>query len=86
VGRRCSNIINQLTILETIIKGSVVKKGHNNDDVDRVNYSMLDLVYRRDGIADLEFITLIAQNTEIASVSILILCICICCTYQYCHA
>jgi len=76
MGRRDSSLINKLSILETIVKESVVKKDHSNDDVDHdneVNYSTLDLVYRRDGIADLEFVTLIAQNAEIASVSALIL-------------
>jgi len=77
MGRRDSSIKDKLSILETIVKESVVKRDHSSDDVDNddeVNDSMLDLVYRKDGITDLEFITLIAQNAEIASVSIYILC------------
>ena len=73
MSRRCSSVINQLSMLETIVKESVVKRDHTNDDNDKVNYSMLDLVYRKDGIADLEFVTLIAQNAQIASVSVLML-------------
>ena len=67
---------NKFCILEAIFKESIVRRDHSNDDDDDdevVNDAMLDLVYRRDGIADLEFITLIAQNAEIASVSVLIL-------------
>ncbi|XP_065908152.1 1-phosphatidylinositol 4,5-bisphosphate phosphodiesterase beta-4-like isoform X2 [Dysidea avara] len=61
---------NKFCILEAIFKESIVRRDHSNDDDDDdevVNDAMLDLVYRRDGIADLEFITLIAQNAEIAS-------------------
>jgi len=47
-----------------------VKRDHANGNDDNVNDSILHLVYRRDGIADLEFISLIAQNAEIASVSV----------------
>ncbi|XP_065908200.1 1-phosphatidylinositol 4,5-bisphosphate phosphodiesterase beta-4-like isoform X2 [Dysidea avara] len=65
-----SSIRNRLSILETIVKESVVKRDHSNDDDDDDdddgNDSFLDLVYRRDGITDLEFITLIAQNSEVA--------------------
>ncbi|XP_065908218.1 1-phosphatidylinositol 4,5-bisphosphate phosphodiesterase beta-4-like [Dysidea avara] len=67
MGRRDSSIKGKLRILETIVQESVVKRDHsNNDDDNDVNDSMLHLVYKKDGIADLEFITLIAQNTEIA--------------------
>ena len=75
-----SSIRNRLSILETIVKESVVKRDHSNDDDDDDdddgNDSFLDLVYRRDGITDLEFITLIAQNSEVAGVSVLMLSIC----------
>ena len=71
MGRRDSSIKGKLRILETIVQESVVKRDHsNNDDDNDVNDSMLHLVYKKDGIADLEFITLIAQNTEIAGVSV----------------
>ncbi|XP_065917924.1 1-phosphatidylinositol 4,5-bisphosphate phosphodiesterase beta-1-like [Dysidea avara] len=67
MGRSDSSIKEKLSILETIVKESVVKRDHSNDDDnDEVNDSMLHLVYKRDGITDLEFITLIAQNAEIA--------------------
>ena len=71
MGRSDSSIKEKLSILETIVKDSVVKRDHSNDDDnDEVNDSVLHLVYKRDGITDLEFITLIAQNAEIAGVSI----------------
>ena len=69
MSRRDSSIKDKLNILETIVKESVAKRDHKGGDDDEVNDSILDLVYRKDGIADLEFITLLAQNAEIASVS-----------------
>jgi len=39
----------------------------DDDDIDN---SILQLVYRKDGIANLEFFTLVAQSAEVATVSL----------------
>ena len=43
--------------------------GDDEDDDDEVKDSILHLVYKKDGITSLEFITLVAQNSELANVS-----------------
>ena len=47
-------------------------RGDNDDD--DVGYCILQLIHRKDGITNLEFITLVAKNREEANVSCLFVC------------
>ena len=57
---------------ESVERAKAFKKDYFGDDEDddEVRDSILHLVYRKDGITSLEFVTLVAQNSELASVSV----------------
>jgi len=44
----------------------------DTDDDDDIDNSILQLVYRKDGIANLELFTLVAQSAEVATVSLFV--------------
>ena len=70
------------------LKEKLIRGDTDDEDIDNC---ILHLVYRKDGIVNLEFITLVAQNREVANVSLSVhvlcmsigMCVCVVCLCVY---